>query len=89
MENQKIFENHETALKYCSTVPWKVSVCNVGENCWCRTVVLEQPVYYVHRIKDLGESRIEQIDSIILDGSVDKITAEHIVKVHNKSIEKT
>jgi hypothetical protein len=52
-------------------VKWKTAECN-SKDCWCRLIV---PV---------SECDAEYI---IPDGSVDKETAEHIVKLHNDKID--
>ena len=59
------------------TLPWKVGTCHVGEKCWCRTIVLEQP---------LIDNEGEILTHICSDGAIDKEFAEHIVKLHNNSL---
>ena len=79
MSNQ-IFENYDEAHKYSLTVPWKLETCNVGESCWCRIIVPIEPIRYVNKIGDT--ERIDEIDYIIPDGSIDKETAEYFVQLH-------
>jgi hypothetical protein len=64
------------ALKYSNTVKWKISFCGQGENCWCR--VIEPEI----EIKDDKGNEIYIAGS----GSVSLEHAEHIVKIHNDSL---
>lgn len=78
--------NYEEALQKSLSVPWKIDVCNTGEDCWCRVIMPVETIEYTHRIKDSGEERIEEIDYIIPDGAVDKTTAEYIIEIHNEKV---
>lgn len=73
----------EEARDYSFNVRWKVETCFSGENCWCRIVVPEKPITFKYE----QDREYEEEFQIISDGSVDKETAEHIVKIHNKRIE--
>lgn len=58
------------------TMRWKVVPCHVGESCWCRLVVPEDPCQF----EDESDAYV------IPDGAIDKETAEHIVTVHNEAL---
>jgi len=79
-----IFENYDKAKTHSLTIPWKLKTCNVGEDCWCRIIVPVEPIKYVNKIGDT--ERIDEIDYIIPDGSIDKETAEYFLELHNRSI---
>lgn len=80
-----LYENYEEAHRYILTIPWKLDVCNVGENCWCRLIFPTEKIKYKYKI-GTGEEMIEELEYIIPDGSVDRIFAEYIVNLHNKMI---
>jgi len=67
---------HEEAYDKATKVKWKVVPCFSGEDCWCRLVVPEVTINYGH------DNEVE----IIGLSAVNKKMAEHIVKVHNQSI---
>jgi hypothetical protein len=77
-----LFENYEEAKKYSLTILWKIDVCNVGENCWCRLILPTEQIFYKYKIGE--EEKTEELESI--SGSIHKETAEHLVELHNKSI---
>jgi hypothetical protein len=79
--NEQIFENYDEAHKFSLTVPWKLETCNVGETCWCRIIVPYKPIKYKNKIGDT--ERIDDIDYIIPDGSIDKETAEYFLELHH------
>jgi hypothetical protein len=87
MSNQMVFESVDKAIEYSFTIPWKIDVCHVGEECWCRLILPIEPIKYTHTYST-GEKTEVDYESIIPDGSVDKDTAEYIVKIHNERIEK-
>lgn len=58
---------------YLLNVRWKIETCNSGTDCWCRLIVPETP-------EDVG-------DYVIGDGSIGADVAEHLVKLHNDSID--
>lgn len=70
--------NYKEAVEYCLTVKWKTTVCNSGDECWCRIIEPEEEIKY-----DNGKDIY-----IIGSGSMPKEYAEHIVKIHNDSLEK-
>lgn len=74
----------EEARDYSFNVRWKVETCFSGEDCWCRTVVPEKPITFKYKDREYEEEF-----QIISDGSIDKETAEYIVKIHNERIEDT
>lgn len=79
-----MFNDYDEAQKHSLTVPWKLETCNVGEDCWCRIIVPVEPIKYINKIGDT--ERIDEIDYIIPDGSIDKETAEYFVELHNRSV---
>jgi hypothetical protein len=80
-----MFNDYDEAKKHSLTVPWKLETCNVGEDCWCRIIVPVEPIKYINKIGDT--ERIDEIDYIIPDGSIDKETAEYFLELHNRSVE--
>jgi hypothetical protein len=82
--SKKIFENYDEAKKHSLTVPWKLQTCNVGESCWCRIIVPIEPINYLNKIGDT--ERVDEIDYIIPDGSIDKETAEYFLELHTNNL---
>jgi hypothetical protein len=80
----KIFDNYDEAHKYSLTIPWKLETCNVGEGCWCRIILPTEKILYKNKVGDT--ERVDELDYIIPDGSVDKETAEYMVTIHNQLI---
>ena len=68
--------NYKEAIKHSITVPWKTATCNSGVKCWCRMIIPVQP------IKDDDGEEIYIAGS----GAINKIHAEHIVRIHNESL---
>jgi hypothetical protein len=82
----KIFENYDEAQKHSLTVHWKLETCNVGESCWCRIILPTEKILYKNKV---GETeRVDEFEHIIPDGSIDKETAEHVLKLHNDHVVK-
>ena len=67
-------EAYELALKS----KWIATHCFVGESCWCNTITTETPIIF-------GDDNDEV--QIVSSGAINKQIAEHIVKVHNQSLE--
>lgn len=63
----------DEATAYSLTIPWKVSLCDQGEKCWCRII---EPV---EELKDVDGEDIY----IAASGCIPTVYAEHIVKLHN------
>jgi hypothetical protein len=84
--NKKIFDSYEEAHKYSLTVPWKLSLCNTGESCWCRIILPTENILYKNKIGD--SETVVELDYIIPDGSIDRETAEYVVNLHNGWIKK-
>lgn len=80
-----MFNDYDEAKRHSLTIPWKLETCNVGEDCWCRIIVPVEPIKYINKIGDT--ERIDEIDYIIPDGSIDKETAEYFLELHNRFIE--
>ena len=72
---------YQEAIQKSLTVKWKVGTCDEGERCWCRTIVCEQPIMF-------KESEEDDEDEywVVAPGDLNKETVEHIVKLHNESI---
>lgn len=68
--------NYQEAIQHSLTVKWKTTLCQSGESCWCRIIEPEE------EIKDDDGNEIYIIGS----ASVSKDYAEHIVKLHNASL---
>ena len=67
-------EAYDLALKS----KWINKPCFVGEECWCNIITTETPIIF-------GEDNDEV--QIVSSGAINKQIAEHIVKVHNQSLE--
>lgn len=52
---------------------WEIGLCISGEDCWCRTI----------SVKDKYFPNDKETACIISSGSIGKLEAEHIVKIHN------
>lgn len=82
--SENIFNSYEEAHRYSLTVPWKLALCNSGENCWCRIILPTEKILYKNKV---GETeRVDEFEYIIPDGSIDKETAEYVVELHNRSV---
>ena len=53
---------------------WYIVTCNAGESCWCRIITT-----------DVNKNDMKHC--VIHSGAVSKEIAEHIVNLHNKSLE--
>lgn len=69
--------NYTEAKNKALKTKWKIGTCNQGENCWCRMILPE------FEIKDDDDNEIY----IATSGTLNKEFAEHIVNLHNKSLE--
>ena len=69
---------YEEAMQKSINVKWFIKTCDVGEKCWCRMICTEE------EIKDENG----EIIYIIGSGAASKEHAEHIVKIHNDSLNK-
>jgi hypothetical protein len=86
--SEEIFETCDKATQHSFSVPWKIKECHVGEDCWCRIIMPEKTIKYKRINSVTKEEVITEIDCIIPDGSVDKLTAEYIVELHNMQFER-
>jgi len=68
--------NYEEATEHSLKVRWKTETCSSGKKCWCRIISPEE---------ELTDDQGNEI-YIAGSGSVPKIYAEHIVKLHNESL---
>ena len=69
---------HEEAYNKATKVKWKVEPCFSGEDCWCRMIMPSEPINY-------GPNNVEEV-CIVNSASINKKMAEHIVNIHNQSI---
>jgi hypothetical protein len=83
--SEQIFNSYDEAQSHSLTVPWKLKICNVGEECWCRIILPAEKILYKNKIGDI--ERVDEFEYIIPDGSIDKETAEYMVGIHNQLIE--
>ena len=74
------------AIEYSLTVPWKIQECFSGPECWCRMIVPVEPIPCEYVNID-GSVLKDTLDEIVGAVAIDKITAEHIVNLHNRSLE--
>ena len=72
---------HKQAQKHSLTVPWKVGTCPAGESCWCRTILPVTPIPYTDDDDDPMDGLY-----IAYGGELDRIYVEHIVAIHNASL---
>jgi len=84
--SENIFNSYDEAHKYSLTVPWKLDLCLVGEDCWCRIILPTEQIHYKDKVGD--EDRISEFEYIIPDGCIDRETAEYVVNLHNGWIKK-
>jgi len=81
----------EQARELSFLVKWKVIECFSGPDCWCRKIVPVDPIHYNEEIENFGKTFVSKENEkyeIIPDGSVDKDTAEYIVKLHNENYDR-
>lgn len=69
-------KKYQEAIEKSLTVRWKTSICESGEQCWCRIIEPEEAI-------DFGD---HQPFLIARSGDLLKEHAEHIVKLHNESL---
>ena len=67
--------SYEETIQKALSVEWKVGTCSQGDECWCRIITCKSPLFYE-----------EDEFHVISAGGVTKEVVEHIVKLHNKSI---
>ena len=67
--------DYEAWLKNLLSSKWYVQPCFSGESCWCRAITT-----------DINDDSNDTC--VVPDGSIKKAIAEHIVELHNKSLEK-
>ena len=75
--------NFDQAREYSFTIPWKVTECFSGPDCWCRIIVPTEPIYYTNLESD---NKYEY--SVVDAGALDQQTAEYIVRLHNEHLVK-
>jgi hypothetical protein len=72
--------NYQEAIEKSLTVKWKVDVCIQGEQCWCRVIKCEEPIFF----KKNNDSDNEEY-YVVNSGELNKETVEHFVSLHNKT----
>ena len=72
--------NYQEAIEKSLTVKWKADTCIQGEQCWCRVIKCEEPIFF----KENNDSDDEEY-YVVGSGQLDKETVEHIVEIHNKT----
>ena len=77
--------NYQEAKEYSLTVPWKITECFVGPDCWCRTISVVEPIPFVENYSD-GSFKNDILDELVEYMTFDKEMAEHIVRIHNQKI---
>lgn len=77
MVNEKSNLSYAEAHALSLTVEWEVRTCDEGEKCWCRIISPRE------KIIDENDDEIY----IIPSGCIPAIHAEHIVELHNKSLD--
>lgn len=78
-------KSYEQAIDEGYLAPWKVLDCEKGPTCWCKRIVLIDPIKYNYINSDGNAEELFHrtiIDSAILD----KKMAEYIVNLHNEKI---
>lgn len=82
--------NYDQAKELSFLVPWKVTECFSGPDCWCRRIVPVDPILYNDEYENFGKilvsTEAEEYE-IIPDAAIDQKTAEYIVKLHNQQYE--
>lgn len=68
---------HKEAKKKLMNTRWKTEPCTSGgTKCWCRLIVPVKKIVY---------SEIEEM-YVVGSGTMDKATAQYIVKLHNEHL---
>lgn len=78
---------YDEALKLSLTRRWKIGICSQGDWCWCRTIELEEPIDFFENSLLTGCGFDDKLTHISSDGELSKIVAEHIVQLHNNSLQ--
>ncbi|MDC0008902.1 hypothetical protein OAE73_00915 [bacterium] len=71
---------YQEAIEKSLNVKWKVDVCSQGEQCWCRVIKCEEPIFF----KENDDSDDEEY-YVVNSGELNKETVEHFVSLHNKT----
>jgi len=74
---------YDEALKLSLTRRWKIGICSQGDWCWCRPIELEDPIDFL----PTGNGGDDKLTHISYEGRLSKIVAEHIVQLHNSSLQ--
>lgn len=80
-KDYEIVLTHKEAAELLYKTKWKTSLCSAGKECWCRIIVPIKPIYW----KDKNTQVTQEI-YIAGSGSIDKKSAEYIIKLHNNSL---
>ena len=84
--------NYDQAKELSFLVPWKVSECFSGPQCWCRRIVPVDPISYNDEVENFGKTLVStetEEYEVIPDAAIDQKTAEYIVRLHNEYLDGT
>ena len=71
--------DYEQAITESLSRKWKIDTCQQGEECWCRVIKCDPPLFFVEKNCD------DQEYYVVRSGELVKETVEHLVKLHNQS----
>ena len=78
--------NYQEAIEKSLTVKWKVDTCGQGEQCWCRVIKCEEPIFFKENDEAYDDSDAEEF-YVSKSGELLKEIVEHIVNIHNETID--
>lgn len=85
----KKFNSFDEAIKYALSIPWRMDVCHVGKDCWCRVIKTVEDFEYQEQVGDLIQDyNFNEDYGIVGDGSICEEIAQHLVSMHNDNISK-
>lgn len=67
---------NEEFFNFAKTTPWKIIICSEGDECWCRAISTEIPIY----------DENDRLHLVIDTGSVSKYVIEYLVELHNQKL---
>ena len=72
--------DYEQAISESLSRKWKIDTCQQGEECWCRVIKCDPPLFFMEKNCD------DQEYYVVRSGELVKETVEHLVKLHNQSL---
>ncbi len=72
--------DYEQAITESLSRKWKIDTCQQGEECWCRVIKCDPPLFFMEKNCD------DQEYYVVRSGELVKETVEHLVKLHNQSL---